>query len=103
LLKGLKKLLALLQKVIGHPFDHFAGGICELHATPIILAIYRWENLIQKKKEASLKFCLPSAVFILTRAYPTIPLSAGATVPLNMELDLQSLFGLHVNSCTHLL
>ena len=24
LLKGLKQLLALLQKVIGHPFDHFA-------------------------------------------------------------------------------
>jgi hypothetical protein len=44
LLKGLKKLLALLQKVIGHPFDHFACRICELHAKPIISAIYRWEN-----------------------------------------------------------
>jgi hypothetical protein len=49
LLKGLKLLLVLLQKVIGHPFDHFACGICELHATPIMSAIYRWENLIQKK------------------------------------------------------
>jgi hypothetical protein len=44
--KGLKQLLVLLQKVIGYPFDHFACGICELHATPFILAIYRWENLI---------------------------------------------------------
>ncbi len=34
------------QKVIGLPFKHFAGGIRELHAKPIILAIYRWENLI---------------------------------------------------------
>jgi hypothetical protein len=42
--------LALLQNVIGDPFDHFACGIWELHATPIISAIYRWENLIQKKK-----------------------------------------------------
>jgi hypothetical protein len=41
--------LALLQKVIGHPFDHFACGIRELHATPIISAIYRWESLIQIK------------------------------------------------------
>ncbi len=77
LLKGLKELLALLQKVIGLPFDHFASGICELHATPIISAIYRWENLIQKKNkmEGSLKFCLPSAVSIPMKAYPTIPLS----------------------------
>jgi hypothetical protein len=39
--------------------------------------VYRWENLIQKKNkiEASLKFCLPSAVSILTKAYPIIPLS----------------------------
>jgi hypothetical protein len=41
--------LVLLQKVIGHPFDHFACGICELHATPFMLAIYCWENLIQEK------------------------------------------------------
>jgi hypothetical protein len=38
-----------LQKVIGHPFDHFACGICELHATPFMLAIYRWESFIQEK------------------------------------------------------
>ncbi len=44
-----KKQLVLLQKVIGHPFDHFACGICELHATPFMLAIYSWENLIQEK------------------------------------------------------
>jgi hypothetical protein len=46
LLKGLKQLLVLLQKVIGLPFKHFARGIRELHAKPIILAIYRRENLI---------------------------------------------------------
>jgi hypothetical protein len=45
-LKGLKHLLVLLQKAIGLPFKHFAHGIRELHAKPIILAIYRWENLI---------------------------------------------------------
>ncbi len=46
LLKVLKQLLVLLQKVIGLPFKHFARGIRELHAKPIILAIYRWGNLI---------------------------------------------------------
>ena len=46
LLKGLKHLLVLLQKAIGLPFKHFAHGIRELHAKPIILAIYRWENWI---------------------------------------------------------
>ncbi len=40
------ELLVLLQKVIGHPFYPFACGICELHAMPIMSAIYRWENLI---------------------------------------------------------
>jgi hypothetical protein len=45
LLKGLKQLLVLLQKVIGLLFKHFASGIRELHAKPIILAIYCWENL----------------------------------------------------------
>jgi hypothetical protein len=45
LLKGLKQLLVLLQKVIGFLFKHCARGIRELHAKPIILAIYRWENL----------------------------------------------------------
>jgi hypothetical protein len=46
LLKGLKQLLMLLQKVTGLPFKHFESGIRKLHAKPIILAIYRWENLI---------------------------------------------------------
>jgi hypothetical protein len=36
------QLLVLLQKVIGHPF-----GL--LYATTIMSAIYRWENLAQKK------------------------------------------------------
>jgi hypothetical protein len=40
LLKGLKQLLVLLQKVIGLLFKHFACGIRKLHAKPIILAIY---------------------------------------------------------------
>jgi hypothetical protein len=35
LLKGLKQLLVLLQKVIGLLFKHFACGIRELHAEPI--------------------------------------------------------------------
>ncbi len=46
LLKGLKLLLVLLQKVIGHTFDHFSCGIHGLHATPIMLAVYGWEKLI---------------------------------------------------------
>jgi hypothetical protein len=29
----------LLQKAIVHPYDHFACGIRELHATPIMSAI----------------------------------------------------------------
>jgi hypothetical protein len=41
----LSLLLVLLQMVIDHPFDRFACGICELHAKPIMSAIYRWENL----------------------------------------------------------
>ncbi len=46
LLKGLKQLLVLLQKVISLPFKHFARRIRELHAKPIIFAINRLENLI---------------------------------------------------------
>jgi hypothetical protein len=46
LLKGLKQLLMLLQTVIALPFKNFESGICKLHAKPIILAIYRWENII---------------------------------------------------------
>jgi hypothetical protein len=36
LLKGLKQLLVLWQKVICYPFDYFACGIHELHATQIM-------------------------------------------------------------------
>jgi hypothetical protein len=34
-------LLGVLQKVIKYPLEQIACGICELHATPIMLAIYR--------------------------------------------------------------
>jgi hypothetical protein len=39
LLKGLRQLVVLLQKVIGYPFDPFACGNRELHVTPSMLAI----------------------------------------------------------------
>jgi hypothetical protein len=52
-------------------FKHFAPGIRELHAKPIILALGEL-NLEYNKMAASLKFCLPSAVFILLKVYPTI-------------------------------
>jgi hypothetical protein len=39
-LKGLKKLFVLLQKVIGHPFDHFACGTGDLHAVLRIWEVY---------------------------------------------------------------
>jgi hypothetical protein len=48
--KGRWFLLELLQKVFKYPLEQIACGICELHATPIMLAIYRWENLIKKLK-----------------------------------------------------
>ncbi len=48
--KGVWVPLEQLQKVIKYPLEHIAGGICELHATPIMLAIYRWEDLIKKLK-----------------------------------------------------
>jgi hypothetical protein len=60
-----------------YPLEQIAYGICELHAKPIMLPINRWENLIKKlKNEGKLKLCLPSAVLIPIRAYPTIPLSS---------------------------
>ncbi len=34
-------VLEQLQKVIKYPLEQIARGICELYATPIILAIYR--------------------------------------------------------------
>jgi hypothetical protein len=42
-------LVVLLQKVIGYSSEPFACGIRELHATPSMAAIYRWENLILNK------------------------------------------------------
>jgi hypothetical protein len=36
----------VFKKVIGYPLDLFACGNRELHATPRISGIYRWENLI---------------------------------------------------------
>jgi hypothetical protein len=53
LLKGLGQLVVLLQKVIGYPFDPFACGNRELHATQSMLAIYRWENFFSNKKMAA--------------------------------------------------
>jgi hypothetical protein len=53
LLKGLRYLVELLQKVIGYPFDPFACGNRELHATQSMLAIYRWENFFSNKKMAA--------------------------------------------------
>ncbi len=55
--------LVLLQKVIGHPFDHFACVIRELHAKPIMSAIFRWKNFKIKKMEVNLKFYLPFTGF----------------------------------------
>ncbi len=43
-LPGLKKLVVLLQKVIGYPFSNACGNR-EVHATPSTSAIYRWEKL----------------------------------------------------------
>jgi len=62
------------------PRLQIASGIRELHATPIMLAIYRTIplgelNLNFKKWRQVLKFCLPSAVIIPMRACSTIPLS----------------------------
>ncbi len=45
--------MVLLQKVIGYPFDPFACGNRELHATQSMLAIYRWENFFSNKKMAA--------------------------------------------------
>ncbi len=46
LLKGRWLPLELLLKVIKYPLEQIACGIRELHATPIMIAIYRWEILI---------------------------------------------------------
>ncbi len=44
--KGSWLPLKLLQKVIKYPLEQIACGIRELHATPIMIAKYRWEILI---------------------------------------------------------
>jgi hypothetical protein len=67
LLKGLRQLVVLLQKVIGYPFEPFACGIRELHATPSMSAIYRWENFISnKQKNGQIKksFNHPRSIYI---------------------------------------
>jgi len=52
----------------GHPFDHFACGICDLHA------IYRWEILIQKKNGGEFKILFTIRGFCIHEGLPTIPL-----------------------------
>jgi hypothetical protein len=52
--KGLLLPFEQLQKVKKHPLEQIACGIHELHASPTMLAIYNWENLISSLKiEAS--------------------------------------------------
>jgi hypothetical protein len=53
-----------------------AGGIRELHAAPIMFCNAAGRNKINiTKLRLGLKFCVPSAVLIIIKAYPTIPLS----------------------------
>ncbi len=52
----------------GHPFDHFACGICDLHA------IYRWEILIQKKNGGEFKILFTIRGFCIYKGLPTIAL-----------------------------
>jgi hypothetical protein len=42
--KGIWLHLEQLQKVIKYPLEQMACGIRELHATRIMIAIYRWKN-----------------------------------------------------------
>ncbi len=53
-----------------------AGGIRELHAAPIMFCNAAGRTKINITKwRLGLKFCVPSAVLILIKVYPTIPLS----------------------------
>jgi hypothetical protein len=53
-----------------------AGGIRELHAAPIMFCNAAGRTKINITKwRLGLKFCGPSAVLIIIKAYPTIPLS----------------------------
>ncbi len=59
---------------------------------------------LEKLRDKSFIVKSPKSSFV----YQLIPVDRGRTVSrgghrLNMELDLQSLFGFHVHSCTHLL
>jgi hypothetical protein len=77
LLKRLKQLLVLLQKVIGLPFKALftrnSRIACKADQFSNIPLGER--NLEYNKIDVSLKFCLPSAIFILMKVYPAIPLS----------------------------
>jgi hypothetical protein len=80
--------VVLLEKVIGYPFDPFACGNRELHATPNMLAIYRWENFFPNKKMmARLKIpftiCGPYTYQGLSNNTTFRLIESGATVPLN--------------------
>ncbi len=50
LLKGLKKLLMLLKKEIGYPFDYFACGNQTMHATQIMFRNTAGRTKIKIKK-----------------------------------------------------
>ena len=53
-----------------------AGGIRELHAAPIMFCNTAGRLKINiKKRRLGLKFCVPSVIPLLIKAYPTIPLS----------------------------
>jgi hypothetical protein len=59
-------LIALGAIVKGYQISFRANGCNhELHVMFIMLAIYRWENMISNKKwrRRILKFCLLSAIF----------------------------------------
>jgi hypothetical protein len=53
---------------------------CSVYATHIPTSLYKKDTALHKLKER------------VSRNFPA---------RLNMELDLQSIFGLHVHSCTH--
>ncbi len=70
----------LLQKVIG--FVHFEYGNRELDTKQIMFCNTAGRTTVQlklklkfKKIKIKLKFCVPSAILALIKAYRTIPLS----------------------------
>jgi hypothetical protein len=73
LLKGLRQLVVLLQKVIGYPYELFVYGIRELHATPSMSATYRWENFIlnqQKDGQITKSFYHPRSIYCMVHIKP---------------------------------